>query len=262
MVHANSYTIRTATIRTAMMASRYLDNQPRPFPYFLHKWTQLPKQYSVKDLYLPEVLYFKGKLPNWNSFGVGVCGTRSPSAEAFRLASMIATEVAKMDTIILSGGVPGIDLAAHMATIDVASGRTIAVLANTPNNGLRGHEWNNSIVEREMLKHGGFMSEYSSDCEIWGTEFKERLLDRDRIISGLCDLLLVFECNRNSATVDTVERAILQGKRVICIDATRKTSRRGIDQLVNEFKVPVLREEENSIESIVRRIRESMHSKV
>jgi DNA processing protein len=178
---------------------------------------------------------------------IAVGGTRSPAVETFCLVSNVVDQLARKETIIISGGVPGVDLAAHMSAIGEPWGSTFAVLANPVELGLKGHEWHNAELDMQILKRGGFISEYSSSCKVFGDEFRERLLARDRIISGLSDLMLVFECNIDSATVDTARRAIVQGKKVVCIDTERKTYRRGIQQLTDEFQLPTFREERMNV---------------
>lgn len=143
------------------------------------------------------------------------------------------------------------DIAAHLAAIEVPKGSTFAVLANPVETGLGGHEWQNSLVERHFGRHGGFISEYSTHSVFGVDEFKERLLARDRIISGLADLFIVFECNIDSATIDTARRASVQGKKVICVDTAKITPRRGIAQMGAEFGCPVLREGDVSDDQII-----------
>ena len=60
----------------------------------------------------------------------------------------------------------------------------------------------------------------------------------------MCDIFLVFECDQDSATVDTAIRALLQGKSVICVESSMCTVRRGAEQLVAMRKAPCLCEKE------------------
>ena len=113
-------------------------------------------------------------------------------------------------------------------------------MANPVDLGFDGHEWSNPLIENELVRRGGFVSEYTDQAELFSEVFLERLLQRDRIISGLCDIFLAFECRENSATVDTAKRAILQGKRVICIDSGRRTARVGLYQLAEEHNLPLV----------------------
>ena len=214
------------------------------FPSFIHKWSRERRTYFKSELFLPNTVYIRGFVPTWDMPVVAVGGTRSPAVESFCAATNVVRHLARLGSITISGGVPGIDLASHLGALD-AGGQTYAVLANPVDRGFCGHEWSNSPLEREMTKRGGFISEYVLFVDVFGSEFLERLLQRDRLISGLCDVFLVFECRENSATVDTAKRAMLQGKLVFCIDSGRRTVRVGIHQLAEEHGCPLL-----SIESM------------
>lgn len=99
-------------------------------------------------------------------------------------------------------------------------------------------------VEARILERGCFISEHNHVIPFGKPAFRERLLDRDRIISAMCDIFLVFECNQDSATVGTAIRALSQGKTVVCVESSMRTARRGTEQLVARGKVPWLQEKE------------------
>ena len=231
------------TVRTAANTNRALSVRPAPYPGYVNKWTREQQLYARSDLSLPASLYLCGQGPD-NRPTVGVGGTRSPAVETFCLVSQVVSVLARKGIAVISGGVPGVDLAAHMAAIDARGGRTYAVMANPAENGLSGHEWSNRGLENALVRSGGFLSEYDFEVEINSEEYRRRLLDRDRIISGLCDTFLAFECSEYSATVDTAKRAIVQGKSVLCIRAAKTTSRRGLDQLVAQEGLQLLDEAE------------------
>jgi predicted Rossmann fold nucleotide-binding protein DprA/Smf involved in DNA uptake len=249
--------IDLSAVRTAAATDKAV-SQLSDYPYFVHKWTKQKRRYTPADLSLPTSLFVRGRVPRWGFPVVGVGGTRSPMVETFCLVSNVARALAKAGATIISGGVPGVDLAAHLAASDQESGVTIAVLANPVDMGMRGLEWHSSTVATQIVKRGAFLSEYSRACEVGGDEFCERLLARDRIISGLSDVFLAFECNDDSATIDTARRALAQGKQVRCVSAVRRSIRQGIDQLVSEFGVPVFDERANTPQEIAVAILESL----
>ena len=231
-------------IPTATETKTSLDVWKASFPLFVHKWTKAPRQYRRPDLYLPAAVDFRGRMPDWQRPIVGVGGTRSPSAETFCLVSEVCALLASRGVILISGGVPGVDLSAHLAAIGVASGTTLAVLANPVDTGLAGHEWGNPYVQDQILRSGGFISEYRTTTPVFSEDFLDRLLARDRIISGLCDIFVAFECSENSATIDTARRALVQGKSLFGVTSRKRTDRRGIDQISAEIgfqKATVLR---------------------
>ncbi len=251
--------IDLSTVRTAAATEKTV-SQLGDYPYFVHKWTKQKRRYTPADLSLPSSLFVRGKLPGWEFPVIGVGGTRSPMVETFCLVSNVVRALAKSGATIISGGVPGVDLAAHLAASDQENGVTIAVLANPVDIGMRGLEWYSSTVTAQIVKRGAFLSEYSRACEVGGDEFCERLLARDRIISGLSDVFLAFECNDDSATIDTARRALAQGKQIRCVSAVRKSVRQGIDRLASEFGAPVFDERTNTPQEIAEAILDSLTS--
>jgi predicted Rossmann fold nucleotide-binding protein DprA/Smf involved in DNA uptake len=242
-LNAGEKTCYIVSARTARATHVRLTSIAAPFPSFVHKWTKLARPYAASDLLLPRNLYLCGREPDWQRRVIAIGGTRSPTAGTFCLTANVVRHLASAGNImILSGGVPGVDAAAHLASLDVKGASTYAVMANPARMGLSGHEWHSEFVSRAIRERGGFLSEYTAECELWTEEHRERLLARDRIISGLCDLMVVFECNSDSATVDTARRALLQGKKVVCVEAMQASGRRGTEQLRVEFGLEVLRE--------------------
>lgn len=253
------YTIDMSAVRSARSSveaiNRIIGNRSR-LPTFFHKWMRKTKDYTIPDLRLPGVLFAVGKEVDWGRPVIGVGGTRSPASDTFCQVSRVCSALAQVDINLISGAVPGVDLAAHLSVLNSDRSSTICVMANSAQKMLFGHEWGNVAVNELLLQKGCFLSEYETDVEIWSMEFKERLLSRDRIISGLSDVFLVFECSRNGATVDTARRARLQGKRVLCIESDIVTSdvksaRHGVAQLINEYGFPSVRTDRLSESQII-----------
>jgi DNA processing protein len=251
-------TVRLAGVRTVMSTARTLAKLENDYPFFIHKWTRQRRRYTFDDLSLPKTVFVYGKWPDWDSPVVGIGGTRSPTVETFCLVTNIVRELAKSGVVIVSGGVPGVDLAAHMAAMDQRGCVTLAVLANPAHMGFRGHEWFNDALDDRLPLSGAFVSEYSRVCDVGSPEYRERLLARDRVISGLCDMFIAFECNEDSATVDTARRAFVQGKQIMCVDSVRRSARRGVAQLASELAIAVFDEGQQAPKAIAGRIMDAL----
>ena len=205
---------------------------------FRDKFSSEYFNYNIKHIDIPPKLYFKGE--KWSVLNsplvVGIGGTESPSSFGSLIAILIAQSVCKKDGTIISGGVIGIDMMAHLGAID-AGGNTIAVLANNVESGIHPYFPRRILLEKEILNNGGFLSEY---CD-YGDRFGDRLLQRDRIITALSDIFFAIECNCDGATVDTAKRAYLQGKEVLTIDwenirfIEKKPNSSGNNQLINDL---------------------------
>jgi hypothetical protein len=225
---------------------------------FVEKWTRLELVYERHHVALPSRCHLRGRSFPDDRPVVGIGGTRSPSVEAFCLAARITTLLAERGAVILSGAVPGIDLAAHSGALGAPEGVTYAVLANPVEHGFGAHEWPAPILDSLVTARGGFLSEYGSAVAVGSGAYRRRLLARDRIISGLSDIFIAFECSRNSATVDTAKRARLQGKPVIGIETSVRTWRDGLDGLRGiqgcSIVAPGRNGEEELVEGILARL--------
>jgi predicted Rossmann fold nucleotide-binding protein DprA/Smf involved in DNA uptake len=257
MTRPASQVLNLDTVRPAVATADTVTHLSE-YPYFVHKWTRQKRRYAPADVSLPEQLFILGRTPRWSFPVIGVGGTRSPTVETFCLVSAVVRELVRSGATIVSGGVPGVDLAAHLAAADEDDGVTVAVLPNPVNLGMRGLEWRSSAVATQIVRRGAFVSEYARACDVGSDEFCERLLARDRIISGLCDLFLAFECNEDSGTVDTARRAVVQGKAVRCVNSVRRSPRQGVEQLVAEFGFPVFDERNFSPREIAEAAMESI----
>lgn len=186
-----------------------------------HKFNQSSFRYAQEHVSLPAVLYFRGETPEVlnTPLVVSFCGTETPTIRGFQLTELLAQSACKRG-LVISGGVHGIDMAAHLGALD-GGGPTVAVVANSPGSGIHPYVPQRTFIENGILSSGGgILSEYPDDVP----DRRERLLARDRIIAGLCDILVVVEASENSASVDTAKRAYLQGKTVCVVDWSRFTT--------------------------------------
>lgn len=104
----------------------------------------------------------------------------------------------------------GIDSFAHLGCIK-AEGKTIAVLGSGVNN-IYPKE-NEGIYKNVLLKGGTILSEYPLDTKPFAHHFPAR----NRIISGLCEKVVVVEAKEKSGSFITVDFALEQGKEVYAV---------------------------------------------
>ncbi len=142
-------------------------------------------------------------------------------------AYKIAYELAGKGIIIVSGMAFGIDAFAHRGCMD-AGGATIAVLG-TPIDNLYPVA-NRALAERILYK-GAILSEYPPGTETENWHF----LERNRIVAGLADALLIVEASDRSGTLTTASLALDQGKDVFVVpgDITRPMSI-GCNRLISQ----------------------------
>jgi DNA processing protein len=127
----------------------------------------------------------------------------------------------------------GIDGEAHKAALS-AGGKTVAVL---PCGLDRFYPSSHHNLARQILEKGGaLISEYPE-----GTEpRRENFIERNRLVSGISDALLVIEAAEKSGTLHTVNFALEQGKTVLAVpgNITSPISK-GTNNLIKAGAIPV-----------------------
>lgn len=176
----------------------------------------------------PEKLYFLGKLPDDRAPTVAIVGTRKPSHYGKEVTYDVAYGLAKRGVIIVSGLALGIDAIAHQAALD-AGGITIAILAS----GLDdiSPKTNYNLAQKIIHSGGAIISEYPPGKKALPHQF----LERNRIVSGLSDLILVTEAAIKSGTFSTVSHGLEQGKDISAIPGNiTSTMSSGCNNLIKQ----------------------------
>lgn len=155
----------------------------------------------------PMGIYFKGKLPEEGERIIAIVGTRKATFEGKRFALETAEKLAKAGIGIISGLAFGIDTESHEGTLR-GGGKTYAVLAN----GLSSiyPRQNENLAKKILEAGGGLISEYPIDA----TPYKDRFIERNRIVSGIAEGVLVIEAPERSGSLATARFAIEQNKDV------------------------------------------------
>lgn len=165
-----------------------------------------------------EELYYLGRLPDPRPPVVAIVGARRCTQYGEEAAYRAAYDLAKKGVVIVSGMAYGIDACAHRGCLD-AGGVTVAVLG-TPIDKI--YPRGNASLAKRILERGAIISEYAPGFPTKAYCFQER----NRIVSGLADFLLVIEASRQSGTKGTFDMACKQGKEVFVLpgDITRPMS--------------------------------------
>lgn len=184
--------------------------------------------------HVPKKLYLKGILPETRTYSVAIVGTRRPTTYGTQIACELAEKLARNGVVVVSGLAYGIDAAAHTGALR-ARGTTIAVMAH----GLDSvYPRGNTKLAESILEQGGaLISEYEP-----GTgAMKHRFLERNRIVSGLADALVVVEAGERSGTLRTVAEALEQGKEVFAVPGPITSEQSvGPNRLIQKGAHPVL----------------------
>lgn len=162
----------------------------------------------------PLIIYYKGKWINFDK-SIAIVGTRNLSHHGHKKAREISSALAEKGFTIMSGLARGTDTEAHCGALDVG-GRTMAVLA--------GHiedifPRENEKLAKDIQESGAIISEISTLKQV----HKGRFIERNRLISGISECLIVIEMNgRSGGTLQQINWATKQGKAIFVLNPLEK----------------------------------------
>lgn len=142
---------------------------------------------------------------------VAIVGSRKVSAYGKAVTATFARELAEQGIVIVSGLAIGVDGIAHRAALE-SGGLTVAVL---PSSLEHIYPTSHVTLANQIVEQGGaLLSEYGPGSTI---AYKNQFIERNRIVSGISDVLLITEAAVNSGTMHTARFALEQGKDVLAI---------------------------------------------
>ena len=157
----------------------------------------------------PFALYYQGHLPSDEIPAVAIIGARACSEYGIYVAKEFGSKLAKMGIQIISGLAMGIDGVSQEAAL-LAGGESFGILGCGVD--ICYPKSNRHLFEK-CKRQGGILSEYPP-----GTMPKAAFFPpRNRIISGLSDIVVVVEAREKSGTLITVDMALEQGREVLAV---------------------------------------------
>ena len=160
----------------------------------------------------PKSLCFMGTLPTSGAPVVAIVGSRKPSAYGREVTEQLASDLAKAGCIIVSGLALGIDGIAQKAALE-AGGTVIGVI---PNELPDISPQTNYKLAMNIIKNGGaILSEWKKgDGKVVN---RWSFLERNRLVSGLADAVIITEAAERSGTLNTAAHALSQGRDVFAV---------------------------------------------
>lgn len=159
---------------------------------------------------MPEILFAKGNLPDAKKPTAAIVGARACSPygriQAFRYAKILSSAGVQ----IISGMAYGIDAEAHKGALEGGT-PTYAILAGGVD--ICYPSGNRPLYDRILRENGGILSEQPPGMRARNYFFPAR----NRIISGLADLVLIVEAREKSGSLITAQWALDQGKIVYAV---------------------------------------------
>lgn len=158
----------------------------------------------------PVMIYTKGKANLNNPKCVAIVGTRRATEYGKQITAQLVEALKPTGCLILSGLALGIDSYAHKAALDNGL-PTVGVLAH----GLdRMYPPQNQSTSRKMeMQGGGLITEFHSGTQPDKVNFPQR----NRIVAGLCDVLVVIETAARGGAMITAEIANSYNKDILAV---------------------------------------------
>ncbi len=147
----------------------------------------------------PIVLYYKGNANLNTSKIVSIVGTRNATEYGKTMIENLLKGISEEQILIVSGLAYGIDTCSHK----------VALQNNLPTVGVLGHGLGmiypseNRNLAKDMLSHGGLLTEYVSETSIEPGNFPSR----NRIIAALADATIIIEAAKRGGALITAEIA-------------------------------------------------------
>ena len=158
----------------------------------------------------PKQLYVLGDEKILENKGIAIVGSRNCTEYGRKYGEFFSSKLTNYGMQIISGLATGIDTCAHIGCLK-EGGKTIAVLGSGFNYIFP--EENISLANEIIEKGGAVISEYSPETKKKSDYFR----NRNRIVSGLSEGVLVVEAKNRSGTSITAKFAKEQEKEIFCI---------------------------------------------
>ena len=176
---------------------------------FLHPDSE---QYPARLKNIPDPpigLYLKGNMPDEGKKAIAVIGARDCTRYGEEMARFFGRELADCGISVISGLARGIDGMAHVGALE-ANGYTLGILGCGIDQVYPQENYNLFL---KMQQTGGILSESNIGIKPSAGLFPER----NRLIAGCADGVLVIEATDKSGTFITVDQALDQGKDIFAL---------------------------------------------
>lgn len=156
----------------------------------------------------PILLYIKGEVLASDQRSIAIIGTRQASIYGNEMALRFAKELALRGFTIVSGLARGIDTSAHLGALE--GGRTIAVIGSGLSNI---YPSENRGLSKIIATRGALISEFPMAT----APDRQNFPQRNRIVAGMTQAVLLIEAPKKSGAMGTVSLALEGGKKIFTL---------------------------------------------
>jgi DNA processing protein len=208
---------------------------------FIEKYNVTPLFYLDKNYPVrlkncsdaPVMLYYKGNADLNSKRIVAIVGSRSATEYGKTITEKMIADLKNSNAIIVSGLAYGIDVCAHKAALKNEM-ETVGVLAHGLDRVYPG--LHRSIAEK-MIEHGGLLTEYLTETN----PDKENFPQRNRIVAGISDAVVVIEAAKKGGALITAEIANTYNRDVFAVPGRlNDTFSEGCNHLIKTNKAALI----------------------
>ena len=160
----------------------------------------------------PKKLWIRGRLPEAGTKFLTVVGSRAMTRYGQEACEKLITGLAGYPVSIVSGLALGVDTCAHKAAL-AAGLHTLALPGSGLGDEVLYPRSNRAFAKKILEAGGGFLSEYAPD-EVSRVHY---FPERNRLMVGLADAVLVIEAGQKSGTLITARLAGEYNRELLCI---------------------------------------------
>ncbi|WP_279081237.1 DNA-processing protein DprA [Lactobacillus apis] len=165
---------------------------------------------KLREIYRPPLILFaQGNLKLLQENVITIVGSRQATDYSRLVLNKIVPQLIKSNFVIASGLAMGVDVMAHSATLN-NGGKTIAVIGNGLNHF---YPERNSQIQRQIINEGLVLSEYLPDTPPRPFRFPER----NRILAGIADSVIVTEAKEKSGSLITANIALQENRNIYAV---------------------------------------------
>jgi DNA protecting protein DprA len=194
---------------------------------------------------LPPDIWYVGNLDLFNTRGVGFCGSRNATEKGLKVAADCARQLSEHGINVVSGYASGVDMASHETAL-AQSGSTIIVLAE----GIDHFRIKRTIKPMWDWERVLVISYFARNA-IWRGD---RAMDRNKVIVGLSDAVVVVEAREQGGTLNAGFAALKMGRPLfVAVYDEMNGAREGNLRLIAAGGIPLTRRR-NSDEAQMSRV--------
>ncbi len=198
-----------------------------------------PRLHHLPDA--PLLLYTKGNINLNPERSIAIIGTRKPTVYGKSVAEEIIETLIPYDSTIISGLAYGIDIAAHRCCLKLGI-PTIGVMGSGMGNI---YPDSHLPVAQKMMENGGILTEFNYETGPDAVNFPMR----NRIVAGLCDVLVVIESGVKGGSMITAALANDYNKDVAAVPGRKiDRSSAGCNHLIKHQQAHLIESGEDLIE--------------